>query len=42
VVGVLSGVVDVDLDFAVLGSPAASRTVAAMSITWLNWWRISP
>jgi hypothetical protein len=24
------------------GSPAASRTVGATSITWLNWLRISP
>jgi hypothetical protein len=24
------------------GSPVASRTVAAMSITWWNWFRTSP
>jgi hypothetical protein len=24
------------------GSPAASRTVGATSITWWNWFRISP
>ena len=24
------------------GSPAASRTVGATSMTWWNWWRTSP